>query len=90
MADNGASRKSVDRRKPCDCSYGGCQIEALFVRRKFVPSGRVTCLPNLPLGEQFFVLFLMTKLGGPFTCMRNKKLARLKWYPSNWTKLFRW
>ena len=40
--------------------------------------------------NQFFVLFLMTKLGGPFTCMRNKKLARLKWYPSNWTKLFRW
>ena len=87
MTDNGASRKSVDRRKPCDCSYGGCQIEALFVRRKFVPSGRVTCLPNLPLGEPIFRSFPYDKT---WRTKRNKKLAPLKWYPSNWTKLFRW
>ena len=66
MADNDASpnlswRKSVDLSKPCDCRYSACQIEALFVRRKY-PSYPSYCWAN-----RFFVLFLMTKLRVPFT-----------------------
>ena len=66
MADNDASpnlswRKSVDLSKPCDCSYSACQIEALFVRRKYAS------YPSYRSANQFFLLFLMTKLGVPFT-----------------------
>ena len=87
MADNDASpnlswRKSVDLSKP-DCSYSACQIEALFVRRKY-PSH-----PSYRWANQFFVLFLYDKTWRT-VYMRNKTLARLEWYPSNWSKLFRW
>ena len=81
MADNGASRKSVDRRKPCDCSYGGCQIEALFVRRKFVPSGRVTCLPNLPLGEPIFRSFPYDKTWRTVYMHEKQKVGSSKMVP---------
>ena len=50
--------------------------------RKVVPSGRVTCLPELPWASHLFIHFL-TKHDEPFTCIRNKRLARLVEWPGS-------
>ena len=80
MADNGASRKSVDRRKPCDCSYGGCQIEALFVR-KICPEWKGHLPTQSTAGRTIFCSFPYDKTWRTVYMHEKQKVGSAKMVP---------